>query len=218
VADPGAPPTPSTDWLGRLAHDLRNPITPMRSAVQLLQLGQLPPELAPDLLRTLDRQLDVLLRLIDDVGDLVKLERGTFALRLATCDLGQVASAAVAKHARASGTPEVAVDATGGAVWVLAEEVRLRQAVEGLLACVDHPGAVTVSDELGSGVLRVSGGRSPVAEARLAFLAGGPAPDDPAILGLGHLVARRILEGHAATLVVEEGSLALHVPRADPDA
>jgi light-regulated signal transduction histidine kinase (bacteriophytochrome) len=220
VADPGSPRPPSTDWLGRLAHDLRNPITPMRSAVQLLQLGQLPPEVAPDLLRTLDRQLDVLLRLIDDVGDLVKVERGTFALRLATCDLGQVAAAAVAKHARATGQVEAAVDATGGPVWVLADEVRLRQAVEGLLACIDNPGAagVEVVDELGSGVLRLSGSRSTVAEARLGFLAGGPVPDDPAILGLGHLVARKILEGHAAMVTIEDGSLALRVPRADPDA
>src|SRR6188768_1728945 len=106
MAEPGPDPTPQSpvpDWLGRLAHDLRNPITPMRSAVQLLQLGQLPPELAPDLLRTLDRQIDFLLHLIDDVSDLARIERGEFQLRLATCDLGQVAASAVDRHARTGG-------------------------------------------------------------------------------------------------------------------
>ena len=219
------------DWLARLGHDLRNPITPMRSAVQLLQLGQLPPELGPDLLRTLDRQLDLLLHLIDDVSDLVKIERGAFAVRLAPCDLGQVVESALARHAKSMGqggraAAEILFDASAAPVWVLADEVRLRQAVEQLLGLlgsrdVAAPASVRVDAVDGSGrVCFVDGGRLLAPDARVDFLAGGPIPADPAALGFGHMVARRILADHGAVVSFNADgcAIALTVPLADPDA
>lgn len=235
MADPNSDPTaerPAPEWLGRLAHDLRNPITPMRSAVQLLQLGQLPPELAPDLLRTLDRQIDYLLHLIDDVSDLVRIERGEFRLRLATCDLGQVAASAVDRHARKGGpggraAPAFVVDAPPVPVWVHADEVRLRQLVELLLPLVggvgDAPAPATlhVSQADGSATLRFADGSRPLTgDPRLDYLAGGAMPADPAALTFAQLVGRRIADDHGARLVLDPGgaTLALHVPLAQPDA
>ena len=215
------------EWLGRLAHDLRNPITPMRSAVQLLQLGQLPPELAPDLLRTLDRQIDFLLRMIDDVADLVKIERGTFALELATCDLGQVVASAAARHARsggkdARGNVTVDVDAQPDPVWVRADETRLRQLVEHIFGYlgtgeVPTPASVRVERDGDAGLLRFAGGgRVLGSDARLDFLAGGPVPDDASALTLSHLVVRRIAELHEARLEQAQGGaeLLLRIPGA----
>ena len=223
------PGQPVPDWLGRLAHDLRNPITPMRSAVQLLQLGQLPPELAPDLLRTLDRQIDFLLRMIDDVSDLVKIEQGTFALDLATCDLGQLVASAAARHARgagkgARGTATVEVDAPPEPVWVRADETRLRQLVEHLFGYLGNgdvptPASVHVGRDGDAGLLRFAdGGRALVPDARLDFLAGGEAPADASALTLSHLVARAIAEGHQARLSFAPGGaeLLLRVPAATP--
>jgi K+-sensing histidine kinase KdpD len=226
VAEP-----PGADWIGRLAHDLRNPITPMRSAVQLLQLGQLPPEVAPDLLRTLDRQLDVLLRVIDDVSDLVKIERGDFALRLATCDLGQVAASAVARHARTTiqggrPAPEVVLHDSDEPVWVRADEVRLRQLVEqllGLLANRDPAAPASLRVDAADGMGRLcfaDGGRTLAPDERVEFIAGGPAPADAALLSFGHIVGRRILADHHARLDFNTDGCAilLKVPGADPAA
>jgi K+-sensing histidine kinase KdpD len=223
--------SPGSDWLGRLAHDLRNPITPMRSAVQLLQLGQLPADVAPDLLRTLDRQLDLLLRVIDDVSDLVKIERGDFALHLATCDLGQVAASAVARHARATvqggrPAPEVVLDAPPTPVWVTADEVRLRQLVEqllGLLASRDPTAPASLRVDAADGMGRLcfaDGGRTLAPDERVDFIAGGPVPSDPALLVFGHLVGRRILADHHAGLAfnTEGCAILLTVPGADPAA
>jgi nitrogen fixation/metabolism regulation signal transduction histidine kinase len=235
MADPRADPTPdrpSPEWLGRLAHDLRNPITPMRSAVQLLQLGQLPPELAPDLLRTLDRQIDYLLHLIDDVADLVKIERGEFQLRLATCDLGQVAASAVDRHARKGGqggraAPAFVVDAPPAPVWVHADEVRLRQLVELLLPLVGGvgdapaPAIVRVGQADGAATLRFADGDRPLAaDPRLDYLAGGTMPTDPAALTFAQLVGRRIVDDHGARLALDPDgtALVLHVPLAKPGA
>jgi K+-sensing histidine kinase KdpD len=234
-AGPGTDPIPGRavpEWLGRLAHDLRNPITPMRSAVQLLQLGQLPPELAPDLLRTLDRQIDFLLHMIDDVSDLVRIERGEFQLRLATCDLGQVAASAVDRHARTGGqggraAPAFVVDAPPAPVWVHADEVRLRQLVQMLLPLVggvgDAPAPATLRVEQadGSACLRFAdGGRPLAADPRLDYLAGGAMPTDLAALTFAQRVGRRILEDHGARLALDPdgAALALHLPLARPAA
>jgi K+-sensing histidine kinase KdpD len=230
MAEPADGPAPGRHvpaWLGRVAHDLRNPVTPMRSAVQLLQLGQLPPELAPELLRTLDRQIDLLLRTIDDVADLARIERGVFALHAAPCDLGQAVAAAAARYARLAGkaAAPVAVDAAPATVWVQADEGRLRQVVEQLCAIVagpgDTPSAATLQVERdgGDGCVRlVDGGRPLGPDARLEFLAGGEVPADPSALTLGHLVARRILELHGARLGLAAGGTAieLRLPLAPP--
>jgi signal transduction histidine kinase len=213
---------PLPDWLPRLAHDLRNPITPMRSAVQLLQLGRLPAELAPDLLRTLDRQIDFLLRLIDDVADLVKIEEGTFALRPATCDLAAQVEAAVARHARRGGgggkpAAHIEIEAPPAPVRVRADEVRLRQLLETLLGCLGEggvaaPPTVRVASRDDRGVVRLDDvGRPPATDACVAFLVSGEVPADSSALGMGYLVARRILELHDATLEVVDGGSGLEL-------
>jgi nitrogen fixation/metabolism regulation signal transduction histidine kinase len=229
--DPAAPQPggdAAPDWLGRLAHDLRNPITPMRSAVQLLQLGQLPPELAPDLLRTLDRQIDYLLRVIDDVSDLVKIDRGRFTLQLADCELDSVVASAAARHARAGGkggkpaaTPEVL--AAAEPLWVRADEVRLRQLVGHLLEYLDDaggevaPATVELARGDGNAIVRFRAGGRPLGpDARLEFLGGGPPPTDRASLTLSHLVLRRVAELHGAALAVapDAAAIELRVPLA----
>jgi signal transduction histidine kinase len=226
--DAPGPAPPPPDWLGRLAHDLRNPITPMRSAVQLLQLGQLPPELAPDLLRTLDRQIDYLLRQIDDVADLVKIERGTFKLHRAHCDLGQVAASAIARHARAHAGRAAPVDlqAPPDPVWIDADEARLRQLVEvllGFLGSGDLPSPATVVVERADGAAWVrlaDGGRPLGPDARVAYLAGGPAPADASALSLDHMVVRRVVELHDARVALDATGteLSLRLPLGDPAA
>jgi hypothetical protein len=52
----------------------------------------------------------------------------------------------------------------------------------------------------------------------VAFLAGGPAPADAAVLTFAHLVARHILAAHGARLAIDADgtTLSLHVPRGDP--
>ena len=223
MADEDNAGKPLPDWLPRLAHDLRNPITPMRSAVQLLQLGRLPPELAPDLLRTLDRQIDYLLRLIDDISDLVRIENGTFPWRPVTCDLGALVAAAVERHARrgAGGGKRpitIDVDAPPEPVLVNADETRLRQLLDTLLGCLGdgedplNSANVTVTREGDTARVRiVDGGRALGPNACLDFLATGEATADASSLSMGYLVARRIVELHAATVALVDDNAALEL-------
>ena len=83
------------EFLATLAHELRNPLAPMRNAVQFLRLKGLPdPELqsARDIL---DRQLSHMKRLVDDLLDVSRITRGKILLRKERVSLGMIVANAV---------------------------------------------------------------------------------------------------------------------------
>jgi PAS domain S-box-containing protein len=83
------------EFLATLAHELRNPLAPIRSAIELLQL-QTPnePRLAHASM-TIDRQTQVMVRLVDDLLDLSRITRGRITLQRAPLDLKDVLMHAV---------------------------------------------------------------------------------------------------------------------------
>ena len=83
------------EFLATLAHELRNPLAPMRNAVQILQLkGPATPELqwASDVM---DRQVQQMVRLIDDLLDVSRISRGKLELRRERVELATVVQGAV---------------------------------------------------------------------------------------------------------------------------
>ena len=78
------------EFIAVLAHELRNPLAPVRTAVELLRrLG--PPE--PKLQRARDiiaRQVSHMARLIDDLLDVSRIARGKLALQTEHCDLAAI--------------------------------------------------------------------------------------------------------------------------------
>jgi PAS domain S-box-containing protein len=78
------------EFLATLAHELRNPLNPIRSAVQVLRTrGVKEPE--QDWSRdVIDRQVDHLTRLIDDLLDISRISRGKLELRREPVELGEV--------------------------------------------------------------------------------------------------------------------------------
>jgi len=69
------------EFLAALAHELRNPLAPMRNAVAILgRKGTLDPEVAWSR-GVMERQIDQLSRLIDDLLDIERIARGRFELR-----------------------------------------------------------------------------------------------------------------------------------------
>ena len=69
------------EFLATLAHELRNPLAPIRNAVAILdRKGSQDPEVAWSR-GVIDRQLDQLSRLIDDLLDIERISRGKFVLR-----------------------------------------------------------------------------------------------------------------------------------------
>jgi CheY-like chemotaxis protein/two-component sensor histidine kinase len=83
------------EFLAMLAHELRNPLAPIRSAAQVLRVkGSTLPELqwARDVI---DRQVQQMTRLIDDLLDVSRITRGKIELRKEQVDLATVVSSAV---------------------------------------------------------------------------------------------------------------------------
>jgi PAS domain S-box-containing protein len=82
-------------FLATLAHELRNPLAPLRIAVDALRLADKGAAPAPRLLEVMDRQLNHLSRLVDDLLDVSRITRGKVQLRLETCDARDVIAQSV---------------------------------------------------------------------------------------------------------------------------
>jgi PAS domain S-box-containing protein len=84
-----------SEFLATLAHELRNPLAPIRSALDLMRIGQ-PDSQATDRLRgMMERQVSQLAHLIDDLMDLARINNGKVELRLEPQDVGDAIRAAI---------------------------------------------------------------------------------------------------------------------------
>src|SRR6185369_13866257 len=83
------------EFIAILAHELRNPLAPVRNAARYLKL-KAPPQ--PDLQRAVDmveRQVAQMSRLIDDLLDVSRISRGMFELRRERVSCKDVVEAAI---------------------------------------------------------------------------------------------------------------------------
>jgi PAS domain S-box-containing protein len=83
------------EFLATLAHELRNPLAPVRNAIGVMQLES---GLTPTLVRArdlIDRQVTHLTRLVDDLLDVGRIMSNKVELRLARVDLGELVTRAV---------------------------------------------------------------------------------------------------------------------------
>ncbi|HEY1064835.1 MAG TPA: response regulator [Pirellulales bacterium] len=78
------------EFLAMLAHELRNPLAPVRNAVEVLRLAG-PTEEAVELAREIiSRQVAHMARLVDDLLDMARIARGKIQLRTGPCDLASI--------------------------------------------------------------------------------------------------------------------------------
>jgi len=84
-----------TEFLATLAHELRNPLAPIRSGLQLMRRTKADPAAVARVQDIMDRQLDHLVHLVDDLLDIARITRGQVELKPARVDLAEVLDAAV---------------------------------------------------------------------------------------------------------------------------
>ncbi|HEY3821108.1 MAG TPA: response regulator [Polyangiaceae bacterium] len=82
------------EFLATLAHELRNPLAPLRTGLDVL-LRQPGPETAARTLSVMNRQLDHMVRLIDDLLDVSRIGQGTLEMRKETFELSEIIGRAV---------------------------------------------------------------------------------------------------------------------------
>ncbi|WP_322400418.1 hybrid sensor histidine kinase/response regulator [Massilia luteola] len=84
-----------TEFLATLAHELRNPLAPIRSGLQLMRRTRSDPAAIARVQDIMDRQLDHLVHLVDDLLDVARITRGQVELKPALIALADVLNAAV---------------------------------------------------------------------------------------------------------------------------
>jgi PAS domain S-box-containing protein len=82
------------EFLATLAHELRNPLAPLRNVAEILRLEQLG-ETARQATGVMERQISQLVRLIDDLMDVSRITRGQLTLRRDRVDLRAIIDSAV---------------------------------------------------------------------------------------------------------------------------
>jgi PAS domain S-box-containing protein len=138
------------EFLAMLGHELRNPLGPMRNALHILKMpaGAAVADRARDVL---DRQLQHLVRLVDDLLDVSRIARGKVELRNKVIDLREPV-----RHACETAQPvidehghQLKLDLPTEPCWVEGDAVRLSQVVSNLLTnaakYTDHADVIFLS-------------------------------------------------------------------------
>jgi signal transduction histidine kinase len=202
------------EFLAMLAHELRNPLAPMRNAVYLQSFLRIDDPIFVKTREIFDRQVTNLSRMVDDLIDIARLERGKLQLQREHIDLNAVVTAAIETslpivHARRH---RIEVCLAPEPLFVDADPVRIEQLVTNLVTnaakFTPETGAITVSSTRDEGSATVSvrdngAGLSQdmltsifkpfiQADRTLARSSGG--------LGLGLTIAHRLAALHGGTL------------------
>jgi PAS domain S-box-containing protein len=85
----------TNEFLAMLAHELRNPLAPVRNALAVLQMGEVAAGRAEWAREVIDRQLTQLTRLVDDLLDISRITSGKIALHCEAMDLREAVTRAV---------------------------------------------------------------------------------------------------------------------------
>ncbi len=83
------------EFLATLAHELRNPLAPIKSGLQVLQLSDISDEEANETRDMMDRQLGQLVRLVDDLMDVSRIVTGKIELQMKSVLLSDVLNSAI---------------------------------------------------------------------------------------------------------------------------
>jgi PAS domain S-box-containing protein len=138
------------EFLAMLAHELRNPLAPIRNALYILRMTSEPGAANVRVTDMIERQVNHLVRLVDDLLEVSRITRGRIDLRRERTDL-----AAVVRSAVETSRPQV--DAAGHRLDVIlpdepvvieCDAVRIAQVISNLLnnaaRYTEHGGRITL--------------------------------------------------------------------------
>jgi signal transduction histidine kinase/CheY-like chemotaxis protein len=124
------------EFLAMLAHELRNPLSPIRTGLQVLRITE-SEDLAARVRSMMERQLGNLSRLIDDLLDVSRITRRKISLKMQAMDVYQILNMVVEGRTRLAaekGLHIEFIDRESPPLWVNADPVRLEQMIENIVS------------------------------------------------------------------------------------
>ncbi|TMG85535.1 MAG: PAS domain S-box protein, partial [Betaproteobacteria bacterium] len=209
------------EFLATLAHELRNPLTPLRNGIHILDMiGNRAPEAiaARDAIK---RSVEHMTRLIDDLLDISRITRGHIELRRATADIGATVKDAVAEFQAMADTAnrKLTVRLPRDPLYVDADALRLTQVVENLLhnaiKFTSEGGKIEVAltGDDGQAILKVRDSGIGIAPENLSRIWEPFTQADTSLererggLGIGLTLVRTLVELHGGSVAVHSGGM-----------
>ena len=123
------------EFLATLAHELRNPLAPIRNGLQLMGLAGDDPQIMKECRTLMERQVKHMVRLIDDLMDVSRITLGKLELRKERVELASVIHNAVetSRPLIEESRHELAVTPSSMPIYVDADMTRLAQVFSNLL-------------------------------------------------------------------------------------
>lgn len=209
------------EFLAVLSHELRNPLAPIATSIELMRLenGDEDPE-TKQLIATAARQIDILRRLLDDLLNVSRLTRGSISVDKEPLDLRNIVQSVVestTQIVKDSGT-RLVVSAPAAPVPVLGDHIRLHQAVLNLVKNAteysqpqgeiflelrpDGAHAVLIVRDKGAGIEKEM-----LPRLFNLFSRVGPVKQKPKGLGVGLYLVKKIVDLHGGTVAVRSDGL-----------
>ncbi len=202
------------EFLATLAHELRNPLAPIRNGLQVLRLSKDREDLVEQARAMMERQLGQLVHLVDDLLDVSRISRGKLELRRQRVELAGVVNNAVetSRPLIDAGGHQLTVSLPPEPVFVDADVTRLGQVFANLLnnaAKYSERGGrigLTVDPQGGEAVVTVKDGGVGIPPHMLPKIFDLFTQVDRSLersqggLGIGLTLVRRLVEMHGGSV------------------
>jgi PAS domain S-box-containing protein len=147
------------EFLATLAHELRNPLAPIRTGLEILRNKRHDPQALGEVLAMIERQSEQLVALVDDLTDVSRITHGTFKLQRRRVELSEVVRIAVesARPFIEAARHELTLDLPDEPVQIDADPHRLAQVLSNLLnnaaKYTQEPGQIQLSSVTNDGIV-----------------------------------------------------------------
>jgi signal transduction histidine kinase len=198
------------EFLATLAHELRNPLAPMRNATEIMKVADADPARVAAARALIERQIAHLVRLIDDLVDVSRITRGRLELRVHRTDLMTAVDMALetTRPLVERKRHRLCVEVTGGPLLVDGDVTRLAQVLSTLIdnsavySNPESPIRVTLTRDSADAVLTVADSGIGIAPELLPWVfdmfarPGPPCLGARSGLGIGLTLVKRLVELH----------------------
>ena len=210
-----------TEFIATLAHELRNPLAPIRAALQIMRKAADDATSMAQVREVMERQLSQMVRLVNDLLDISRLTSGQMTLQKERVALGEILSVALEASAPLMTNAKIplTLDIQEEPIYLQADATRLAQVFTNILNnAVQYSPAgspISVRIELDGDTVRIDIADTGVGIAREALnrifdmftQVGRETPRANAGLGIGLNLARRLVEMHGGHLIASSEGL-----------